>query len=306
MGKYPLMQGPQQPRLSSDGIRKVSSAIEVLHGLKPLVSNAESKPNDLAVERYKIEGQVTTPRVGFENQHLVAITWTGEVHEIGGALRSISIANAISIFPVGLAVEEQLMSCVEFTNLLLKPGFLSRIACETDLPNRFELVPQWGIRDEQIEAISCAAEGAIRSDLGGGTLFMESLATALAACVLARYSSRKLPLRQYRGGMSSYQLRRSIEFIEANLGNDLGLAELAANVRMSPYYFCRLFKQSTSLSPHQFVLRERIERAQQLLREHRLPIATIARELGFSDQSHFARVFHGLVGTTPRQYARQH
>ena len=75
---------------------------------------------------------------------------------------------------------------------------------------------------------------------------------------------------------------------------------------MSPYYFCRLFKQSTSLSPHQFVIRERIEHARQMLKEHRLSMVEIATNLGFSDQSHFARVFRGLVGITPKNYASRY
>jgi len=98
---------------------------------------------------------------------------------------------------------------------------------------------------------------------------------------------------------------RTEDFIEAHLGEDFGLAELAANVGMSRYHFCRLFKQSTNLSPHQFVIRRRVERAQQLLKDHRLTMAEIATNLGFSDQSHFARVFRRLVGTTPKRYASE-
>jgi AraC family transcriptional regulator len=297
------MQLPQHP---GDSILKISSATEVLDGLRPLISNADPKRNDLTAERYEVEGRVTTPRLGFENQHLVAITWTGQVKELEGTFRSISTPHAISIFPLGLTLQAQLLSGVEFTNLSLKPAFFRRIACETDLPNRCELVPQWGIRDDQIEGLAHAAEIEIRSDGRAGNLFMESLATALAAHLLARYSSQRVALREYRGGMSPTQLRRTEDFIEAHLGEDFGLAELAANIRMSPYYFCRLFKQSTSLSPHQFVIRARIERAQQLLKEHRFTMVEIATQLGFSDQSHFAKVFRGLVGTTPMRYASDH
>jgi len=298
-----LVEGPQR---LSNGILKVSAASEVLHDLRPLVSNVESKRNDLTVERYRIEGRVTTPRVAFENQHLVAIIWSGNVKEIGSAFRSITTPNAISIFPVELSLQKQLTSGAEFTNLSLKPTFLCQVADETDLGNQFELLPQWGIRDEQIENIAYAAECEIRSDFSSGKLYMESLATALAARVLARYSSRQIALREYRGGMSRYQLRRTQDFMKAKLGEDLSLADLAANVRMSPYYFCRLFRQSTGLSPHQFLLKERIERAQQLLKEHQLTLVEIADNLGFSDQSHFARVFHKLVGTSPKRYSRNH
>jgi len=84
--------------------------------------------------------------------------------------------------------------------------------------------------------------------------------------LLTRYSLSPVAMREYRGGMSANQFRRTIDFIEANLGKNFGLAELAANVRMSPDYFCRLFKQSTSFSPHQFLIRKRIEHARRMQR----------------------------------------
>lgn len=293
------------PSQTSDGIQKITRATEVLGGLKPLLSNAESKRGDLTVERYKIGGRVITPPVYFENQHLVAIQWTGQVKESRPNART-SGANATSIFPVGLALREQAMSSVEFTNLVLDRSFLRRIAGEAGLDDRFELVPQWAIRDQQIESIAHAAESEIKSDSPAGNLFMESLATALAAHVLARYTLRPAVGSECRGGMSPYQLRRTRDLIEANLGEGLGLAELAANVGMSTYHFCRMFKQATSLTPHQFVIKKRIQQSQQWLREHRQTTAEIAGRLGFSDQSHFARVFRTTVGITPKQYSSQH
>jgi AraC family transcriptional regulator len=198
------------------------------------------------------------------------------------------------------------MSGVEFTNLLLNPEFLSRVAMEMGFHDRIELQAQWSVRDEEIGSIAHAAECEIGAGLKAGDLFIESLATALAAHLLARYSSTRVKTRKYRTGLSPSQLRRIKNFIDANLGVDFGLFKLAAVVEMSPYHFCRMFKDSTNYSPHQFVTRKRIEQAQRLLKEHRLPIVEIATTLGFSGQSHFTKVFRRLVGTTPKRYARQH
>lgn len=294
------------PQQTSNGISKITRASEALRGLKPLWSNAESNRSGLTVERYQIPSRALTPSVQFEDQHLVRIQWAGKLREVRTAFRSVSAPNATSVFPVGVALQEYAMSGVEFTHLSLRPTFLRQVAWEMDLQDRFELVAQWAIGDQQIESIARSAEYEICSDLRAGTLFMESLATALAAHLLSRYSSRPLAIPEYRGGMSAHQLRRTRDFIEANLGENFGLAELAANVRMSPYYFCRLFKQSTSLSPHQFVIRERIEHARKMLKEHRHSMVEIATNLGFSDQSHFARVFRGLVGITPKNYASRY
>ena len=96
----------------------------------------------------------------------------------------MSAPNATSLFPVGVALQEYAMSGVEFTHLSLRSAFLRQVAWEMDLQDRFELAPQWAIGDQQIESIARAAEYEIRSDLSAGHLFMESLATALAAHLL--------------------------------------------------------------------------------------------------------------------------
>jgi AraC family transcriptional regulator len=297
------MQLPQQ---SPDEVSKIGRTTEALQGIKPLWSHAESRYSSLNVERFKVPGRMLTPRVQFENQHHVAIVWTGKVKENKHALRSMGSPNDTLILPLGSALEECTLSGVGFTDFAVSPSFLRQVACETDLPDRFELQPQWAVRDQQIETLARAAEYEINSGLRAGKLFMESLATALAAHLLARYSSQNVALREYRGGLSPYQLRLTCDFIATNLGGDFGLDDLAANVRMSPYYFCRLFKRTTHLSPHQFVIRERIQQARQLLEEHRLSMVEIASNLGFSDQSHFARVFRSRLGITPKQYSRQH
>jgi AraC family transcriptional regulator len=102
--------------------------------------------------------------------------------------------------------------------------------------------------------------------------------------------------------MPGNRLRRTIDYIEANLTGDLRLEEMADNVQMSPYTFGRLFRQSTGLTPHQYLLQVRIREAKRLLREGRSHIADISLQLGFSDQSHFTRVFHKITGVTPKKF----
>ena len=80
------------------------------------------------------------------------------------------------------------------------------------------------------------------------------------------------------------------------------LAELAAIAHMSPSYFSRLFKQSTGLSPHQYVIQDRVDRAKQLLLRRELSIAEISYCLGFTHQSHFSHHFKRLVGSSPKVF----
>ena len=98
------------------------------------------------------------------------------------------------------------------------------------------------------------------------------------------------------------RLKRVTEFIALHLDQDLTLAQLGAVACMSPFHFARLFKRSTGLPPHRFVVRARIDQARALLAEQRLPIRRIAEVVGFRSVSHFTAVFHRVTGTTPRAY----
>ena len=108
------------------------------------------------------------------------------------------------------------------------------------------------------------------------------------------------------GTLPSCRLRRVTEYIQQNLGKDLRLAELAALVYMSPYHFARLFKCSTGVSPHRFVIRQRIARAGAFLATPELSIARISRMVGFRTPSHFTTVFRRVTGITPRGYRTEY
>jgi AraC family transcriptional regulator len=93
--------------------------------------------------------------------------------------------------------------------------------------------------------------------------------------------------------------------MRAHLDEELTLERLAGETGFSPYHFARLFRQTTGQTPHQFVLGERIRRAQALLSGTDQPLAAIAVESGFASQSHFTQVFRRQLGCTPGQYRRE-
>jgi AraC-like DNA-binding protein len=103
-------------------------------------------------------------------------------------------------------------------------------------------------------------------------------------------------------GLPDHLLRRAVDFIRSNLSHDLSLGELARAANLSPFYFARLFKQSTGIAPHGYVMARRIERAKELLHNGMLPIVEVALETGFADQSHMTGVFRKLTGVTPRNF----
>ena len=106
-------------------------------------------------------------------------------------------------------------------------------------------------------------------------------------------------------GMPRYRLRLVSEFVNNNIDKTLTLNELSGVVGMSPYYFSRLFKKATGYTPHQYVIKARIERAKKMLRDSNLPIAQISMEVGYESQSHFTMVFKRLTGLTPAEFMRR-
>ena len=104
------------------------------------------------------------------------------------------------------------------------------------------------------------------------------------------------------GGLPWHRLRRICDFIQDNLNRQLTLMDLSTVVHMSPYHFARLFKQSTGVPPHRFVLGQRIARASLMLRAARLSIAEVARLVGFRTPSHFTTAFRRMTGITPSAY----
>lgn len=107
-----------------------------------------------------------------------------------------------------------------------------------------------------------------------------------------------------KGGLTRRQIRQVVDYMNANLHNDIALTDLASLLELSRFHFVRTFKQSTGLPPHQFLLARRIERAKELLAERDLSIAEVSRRTGFHGATQLTRTFRKLVGTTPTAFRR--
>jgi AraC-like DNA-binding protein len=157
----------------------------------------------------------------------------------------------------------------------------------------------------QIERLVTALHAEAKAGAPAGTLFGQSIATALAVYLAQRYSSSLPVLRNYRGGISKVRLNRVLEYIAAKLQDDMSLSALADIAGMNLYHFSRLFKQSTGFSPHRYVLEQRIRRGQQLLRTSDMTVLEASVRSGFADQGHFTKVFRRFAGVTPTEYRAQ-
>ncbi|KAB8334546.1 AraC family transcriptional regulator [Scytonema tolypothrichoides VB-61278] len=138
----------------------------------------------------------------------------------------------------------------------------------------------------------------------GEPLYAETLSLAFTLHLLSNHSRKaKKPLSP-KGKLSSIQLKEVIEYTRTQLGAELSLSQLADVAQVSEFYFSRLFKNTTGLAPHQFVLNLRLERAKKLILTGQMSLSEVAVFCGFFDQSHFSNVFKRAFGMTPRAFAK--
>jgi AraC family transcriptional regulator len=164
-------------------------------------------------------------------------------------------------------------------------------------PEQAQLDPRFQLKDPRIEHIGWALKAELEADEPGGPLYTESLGNALAVHLLRRYAGAAT-IRPRRG-LSAVQRRRVLDHIEGHLDDRMSLSELAAVAGISVSHFKSLFKATTGLSVHRYVMERRVERAKTLLLGGALPMSAIALEAGFAHQSHMARAMRRILGVTP-------
>src|SRR5262249_48164123 len=156
-----------------------------------------------------------------------------------------------------------------------------------------------------VRSIGQALAGELDAGMPMGKLYIESLVNTLSVHLLRHYSTDSLIPDLQFGGLPSHRLRRVTEFIEENLERDLSLGEIAQAVELSPFHFARSFKQTTGVTPIQFLMQRRIEAAKRLLAESELPIVEIGLRVGLKNQSHFTTLFRKFTALTPRSYRNE-
>ena len=112
---------------------------------------------------------------------------------------------------------------------------------------------------------------------------------------------RYLTVTHQNSSLTHTQVQQAIDYIHTHLDRELSLVEIAEVVNISPTYFASLFKRATETSPHQYVIRQRVERAKMILLKTDLTISDIALQVGFSSQSHLTQQFKRFTGMTPKQ-----
>lgn len=188
-------------------------------------------------------------------------------------------------------------------SMVLDPHFVADVVREGLPPEKIQFATQRSASDGIIRRYCDLFLSELATDSPKGRLYVDTLCVGLSLHLLSNYALVKPKIPLPRGKLNSFQLRNVVDFVLSHLDEDVSLLTLAEQAHISPFHFARLFRATILLTPHQFVLQQRIQRSINLIKKGKLPMAQIAVESGFYDQAHFTRAFQRFTGKTPAQYS---
>jgi len=170
-------------------------------------------------------------------------------------------------------------------------------------PAKARLIYAGGFSDPTLAQIGTLMHGLVGRETGPiDQIFADGLRTALAAHLLGNYNPSGWRPAARVPSLDARRLKRVLEFMEARLGQNLTLKDLAREACLSPFHFSRLFHEAIGRSPHQYLIERRIRAAQAMLLNGQSSIAEVALDIGFGSQANFSRAFRKVTGLTPREY----
>jgi len=186
----------------------------------------------------------------------------------------------------------------------LEPSVVAQVATESFQLDSTRMVvpPFYSPEAPELRSVILSLYSELR--IGSGVqLLVHSLANILAVHLIRHVTCAHRPPPTTETVLPRPKLRTVIEYVMENLERSLTLEQMASVAQLTPYHFARQFKATTRMTPYQYVIERRVERAQQLLRINgELSLAEVAARTGFSDQSQFTSLFKRIVGITPRQF----
>jgi AraC family transcriptional regulator len=188
------------------------------------------------------------------------------------------------------------------THLQLGISDAALMACSDGAYGEVELRASRRFANARLSALVAAAHAEMVAGFPSGRLFLDSVEQAMAVTLVNGHAARHRPVQIQRGGLGAARLRKIRELVDARIEDDLSLDEMAESVGLSTAHFARMFRKSTGDTPHQFVLRQRLERAKAMLRAADARVLDVAVACGFKTQQHFAQVFRGICGVSPTEY----
>jgi AraC family transcriptional regulator len=211
---------------------------------------------------------------------------------------------SLTVAPAGSVPDVRIYTSFELISLTLDKGFTRGIAEEMDKQPSGNPTFQSGICDASFTSLLRTLSEELETGGRSGKLYAETLAHALAI----KFLLLPCPSKEYQAPTVKPLLPRLLnrvqERIDFELNRELSLDVLAKESGYSRAHFLRAFRAAIGLTPHQYILERRINRARQLLRQKQMALADVAIACGFSSQAHMTDIFRDHIGVTPGEYRR--
>lgn len=223
----------------------------------------------------------------------------------GRALHASVAGHHVSVIPAEQPHQVHWQRRAELLMLFIAPQRIDDAASSLGIDYQPQILECYSALDPFIRELGRALAADCRRGRPLQQLYLDAVSCVLASHLVRHYSQTRVTSDGPAGGLPKHLLRRTVEFIHTNLTRNLALEDIAQASGLSPYHFSRLFKRSTGIGPHGYVMSARVARAKELLSYSERTIADVALDAGFADQSHFTDVFRKRTGTTPKLYRQQ-
>ena len=272
----------------------------------PVLSKHEHDWQHVSLDRFQVPsfdvklGGAGVHRVTLELAGPVLIERTREGHRD----RQWSRKGLTNLVPAGVPTTRSFKGPSDFIVAYVAPPIVDEVAMEIfdRDPASVHLVESLAAPDETLERFCCLLLAEAEASRIGTRLFTDTIIRALALHLLRTYSAETQQTRISSGAMVGWRLRRALDYMQANLAEDLSLAQLATAAELSPSHFARAFRVATGEPPHRYLIRLRMEQACHLLEHTRLPVIEIGLCCGYEQTTHFATMFRKTTGLSPRAY----
>jgi len=248
-------------------------------------------------------GPVDEPYLKLNEDQILGMTLRPGSMEIGSrrsALQRITFdAGLMGLCPPR---SEYWVGTCDMTHVTMTISDDALMAASDAAGSRIELRLERELVDPRLRALAMAVDVERTAGFPSGRLFLDSIEQALARALVVGYAVRDHRVRVYRGGLSPAKLRKIEELVQERMEEDLSLEEMARAVGLSAAHFSQVFRNTTGQTPHQCVLRYRVQRAKEMLRSAEMRVLDVAIACGFKTQQHFARVFRAMCGASPTEY----
>lgn len=300
------MQRPEIPAKTS------TQALEAYTADKPLLSSIPAGWRNLMVRTYQ-EPDVCALELPGVPDPLIIVQYSGADSWLQRKLAGKTVRTAVGKGSIWFIPPEE-PSAWQWKNRAAEPiasvhlhvsrQHLEKVIGEAAGADyrHLELLDRFPVQDPLVENIALSLKAELEAGNPGGRLFAEAAGQLLAVQLLRRHATLPYRVAEYKGALPPYRLRQVTEYLHAHLGEDISLETLATLAGMSVYHFARQFKQTTGESPYQYLIRLRVEKARQLLRETTRSVTEVAFLVGYNSVSQFFEVFGRYTGTTPLQY----